>query len=75
MRLFLIIGVISGVVGIVFLFAPKGLSRFNEVVNKMLVDVDTALSKVRIGIGLSLCMISITMFFMAYYMLQKYGMR
>jgi len=75
MKLFLIVGVVSGVVGLIFLFAPKSLSKFNDVVNKMLIDVDTALSRVRLGIGISLCLISITMFFMAYYMMQKYGLR
>ncbi len=69
------VGVISGIFGLMFLFTPKLLVLINSAVNKILMDIDNAFYKLRIGIGISLCFVSITMFFIVYYMVIKFGVR
>lgn len=69
------VGWISAIFGILFLFAPKTLAYINNIVNRMLLDLDSALYKMRIGIGISMCLVSLTAFFVVYYMAHKFGMR
>lgn len=68
-------GWISLVFGLLFLFAPKALANLNNTVNKILLDLDSALYRMRIGIGISLCLVSFMVFFTVYYMAHKFGMR
>jgi hypothetical protein len=70
---------LSTILGLLFLFAPKTLLNLNKAVssllNKILLDVDAALYRSRLGIGISLCLSGATLFFILYYMTVKYGMR
>jgi len=69
------VGWVSAVFGIMFLIMPKTLLKINHAVNKMLLDLDATLYKLRVGIGISLCLVSATMFFIVYYLAQRFGMR
>ena len=69
------VGWISAIFGLMFLLFPKMLAKINDAVNKILLDLDSMFYKLRVGIGISLCLVSITMFFIVYYMAHKYGMR
>ena len=62
-----IIGVIAGVMGLLLLFAPGVLRKFNEYSKKMIAQIDTVTFSYRIGFGVSLIIASLFMFFMAYY--------
>lgn len=65
-------GLISAVFGLMFLFAPNYLTKIANNVNKVLLDLDSMLYKMRIGIGISLCLVSLLTFFMAYYIVHRY---
>jgi len=62
-----IIAVIAGVMGLLLLFAPGVLRKFNEYSKKMVAQIDTITFSYRIGFGVSLIIASLFMFFMAYY--------
>ena len=65
------VGWVSAVFGLMFLFAPRSLAKINSAVNKVLLDLDTVLYKMHIGIGISLCLVSFMAFFVAYYLSHK----
>ncbi|MBI1811699.1 MAG: hypothetical protein HY035_04625 [Nitrospirae bacterium] len=62
-----IIAILAGVMGLLLLFAPGVLRKFNEYSKKMIAQIDTATFSYRIGFGVSLILISLFMFFMAHY--------
>lgn len=61
------IAVLAGVMGLLLLFAPEVLRKFNEYSKKMIAQIDTVTFSYRIGFGVSLIIASLFMFFMAYY--------
>lgn len=62
-----VIAVIAGVMGLLLLFAPGVLKKFNEYSKKMIAQIDAVTFSYRIGFGVSLIIASLFMFFMAYY--------
>lgn len=61
------IGIIAGVMGLLLLFAPEVLRKFNDFSKRMIAQIDTVTFSYRIGFGVSLIIASLFMFFMAYY--------
>ena len=70
-----LVGWVSGIIGLMLLLTPNMLLKANNVINKILMDVDSKVYKLRLGIGISLCLVSATMFFIVYYMAVKFGMK
>lgn len=70
-----IVGIVSGVIGLMLLFAPKVFIKLNDTANKVRLEIDSKCYNLRVGIGISLVMVSLTMFFIIYYMAQKFGLR
>ena len=70
-----IAALISGIFGLMFLFTPKMLMKLNGAVNRVLLDFDSMLYRRRIGIGISLCLISLILLFAISYIVQKSGIR
>lgn len=66
------IGLLALVVGFFLLFSPTGLKRINEISAKMIAKIDGLTFSYRIGFGVSLIIISIFMFFMAYYFTKRH---
>lgn len=60
-------GCLSALFGLLFLFSPKLLAKLNETVNKVLLDLDSTLYKMRIVMGLLLCLMGAMMFYIGYY--------
>jgi cytochrome c biogenesis protein CcdA len=69
-------GIVAFLGGILILFSPNTLRDLNAKVsagiNKMVVSVDEKVYKLRIGVGVSLLLISGTIFFIIYYLIKKY---
>ncbi|MBI5026588.1 MAG: hypothetical protein HZC12_07665 [Nitrospirae bacterium] len=63
----IIIGVIALTVGVLLLTTPNFLKRLNELSIKVISKIDEHAFTYRIGFGVSLIIIAIFMFFMAYY--------
>jgi hypothetical protein len=68
----LFVGSIAFVIGLFLLFAPGILKRVNELSARMIARVDTLAFSYRIGLGVSLILVSLFMFFMAYYYAKRY---
>ena len=69
-------GVVSFVAGIFFLFFPENLRKLNVSLGKALskaLNFDERLFRLRIGLGISLVLVSVMCFFVAYYIIRKYG--
>ncbi|MBI4685137.1 MAG: hypothetical protein HY755_08040 [Nitrospirae bacterium] len=67
-----VIGVLAFVIGVLFLVAPGTLRRLNDISAKMVARIDSFTFSYRIGFGVSLMLISIFMFFMAYYFTKRH---
>lgn len=66
------IGIISFLLGFFLLFTPDALKKLNEMSAKMIQRIDTLAFSYRIGLGVSLIIVSAFMFFMAYYFARRY---
>lgn len=66
-----VVGWVSAIFGLMFLFIPKYLAKISTAVNKILLELDSILYKMHIGIGISLCLVSFMAFFMVYYLGHK----
>lgn len=70
-------GIVAFCGGFLFLFSPKTLrqlnAKVNETINRMSVPIDEKVYKLRIGVGISLILVSAMFFFVAYYLTKKYG--
>lgn len=70
-------GTVALLGGWLFLFSPKTLhqlsSKINATINKMSIPIDEKVYKLRIGVGVSLFLISGLLFFVAYYISKKYA--
>ncbi len=71
MILLKLIGCLSIIMGLMLLFFPKTFARLNQTVNKVLLDLDSALYKMRLGMGILLLVIGTAIFCIAYYIGQK----
>jgi hypothetical protein len=67
MILFIALGVISGVFGILFLFAPKALIYLSELSNRIFMTDEVAI-RFRTWVGIVLLFASVLMFFVAAYL-------
>ena len=67
MELFIGIGVISLVVGLLFLIAPGLLKDANDATSRFIASFEEGLFEKRVGVGLSLVIASLLFFFVAYY--------
>lgn len=68
----LFVGFIAFAIGLFLLFAPGALKRVNELSARMIARIDTLAFSYRIGLGVSLILVSLFMFFMAYYYAKRY---
>lgn len=68
----MVVGVLALVVGFLLLFAPKLLSTLNELSARMIARIDSLTFSYRVGFGISLIIISMFMFFMAYYFTKRH---
>ncbi len=71
MSYLIIIGAITLVAGILFLFAPETLRSLNEKSKRMVSDFDATAFTHRIGLGITLIAASLLFFFVAYYVKVK----
>ncbi|HBR22114.1 MAG TPA: hypothetical protein DD713_06035 [Nitrospiraceae bacterium] len=62
-----VIAILAGVMGLLLLFAPGVLRKFNDFSKRMIAQIDIVTFSYRIGFGVSLIIASLFMFFMAYY--------
>lgn len=68
----IVIGVLAFVVGFLLLVAPGFIKKLNELSAKIIAKIDTVTFSYRIGVGVSLILASIFMFFMAYYFTKRH---
>ncbi|MDD5560673.1 MAG: hypothetical protein PHT50_00875 [Candidatus Omnitrophica bacterium] len=71
-------GTVALLGGVLFLFSPKTLhqlsSKINTAIDKMSVSIDEKVYKLRIGVGVSLLLVSALLFFIVYYLTKKYAL-
>lgn len=68
------VGITAFVFGLLFLCSPQTVRDLNDKGNRMLASFDDMLFKLRIGVGVSLILSSFLCFFVAYYLITKYGL-
>lgn len=68
----ILIGAIAFALGFLLLFAPDSVKKLNELSAKMIAKIDTLTFSYRIGVGVSLIIASLFMFFMAYYFTKRH---
>ena len=77
MLILIILGVAILIAGVLLVFFPDSLKRhnddFKQVVNKVAVSLDEKVLRLRSGIGISCILISLTCFFLAYWIMKKHG--
>ncbi len=67
MALFIFIGVLSLVTGLLFLIAPKKLREINDKCSTVVTNLEDKAFTYRAGVGLSLIIASVLFFFVAWY--------
>ena len=67
MIIFIGIGVLSFVVGILFIISPTTLKTLNTLMEKMVINLEEKVFTYRLGLGISLIIASMLFFFVAYY--------
>jgi len=65
-------GIISLVFGAILLVSPKTLKKLSKKLDQTLVHVEKKVYNLRVGIGTSLILASIMIFFVVYYLVRKY---
>lgn len=68
----ILIGAIAFALGFLLLFAPDSVKKLNELSAKMIAKIDTITFSYRIGVGGSLIIAALFMFFMAYYFTKRH---
>ncbi|MBI4691732.1 MAG: hypothetical protein HY754_15945 [Nitrospirae bacterium] len=68
----IMIGILAFSIGLLLLFVPDALKKFNEFTAKMIARIDVVTFKYRIGFGVSLLIAAAFLFFMAYYFSKRY---
>lgn len=66
-------GVLSCVFGVLFIFAPDALKGMSDKVNKIMLSFDEKFYELRMGVGISLLLVSVMCFFVAYYVYKRYA--
>lgn len=74
MEIFLVIGIFTFVIGLLFVVAPNTLRTVNEVTSKLVTDMEEKAFTYRLGVGISLMIASLLFFFVAYYIRVKGGL-
>ena len=59
-------GIVAVVFGALYLFAPATVERLNNAVNKVVMDVDAALYRSRVAVGVVLCLLGVGMLVIAF---------
>lgn len=67
MGLFIAIGVLSLIFGLLFIAAPAILKNLNELTSRMAVNIEEKAFTYRFGVGISMVIASLLFFFVAYY--------
>jgi len=77
MLILILLGLASLTAGVLLLFFPNSLNQlnddFNKVVNKVAVTIDEQVLRLHSGIGISCILISLTCFFLVYWIIKKHG--
>lgn len=69
----IILGIISLILGLMLLVSPKSAYRFEEEMNKISIMFKEKCYNLTAGMGISLILISLLCFLVAYYLVKKYG--
>jgi uncharacterized BrkB/YihY/UPF0761 family membrane protein len=71
------VGIVAFVFGLLLLFFPEAIQSINEKTNKIMsqsfVSIDDKVYRLRIGVGVSLILVSFLMLFTVYYLIKRYG--
>lgn len=67
MKLFIAVGVLSLIFGLLFIIAPAVLKSLNEFTNRMVINIEEKVFTYRFGVGISMVVASLLFFFVAYY--------
>lgn len=68
----ILIGAIAFALGFLLILAPNSVKKLNELSAKMIAKIDSLTFSYRVGVGVSLIIASLFMFFMAYYFTKRY---
>ncbi|MDP3112954.1 MAG: hypothetical protein Q8M71_12700 [Thermodesulfovibrionales bacterium] len=68
----ILIGAIAFALGFLLLLAPDSVRKLNELSAKMIAKIDTLTFSYRVGVGVSLIIAALFMFFMAYYFTKRH---
>lgn len=71
MYFLIFVGFVSLISGILFLFFPEVLRALCTKADKVLLNLDTKLYDLRQGLGISLLLVSLLIFFVVYYIIKK----
>jgi hypothetical protein len=67
MSAFVIIGAISMITGVLFIFMPETMKRLSEASIRLVTNFDVTALSYRTGLGIFLIIASLLFFFVAYY--------
>lgn len=68
----ILIGAIAFALGSLLLLAPNSVKKLNELSAKMIARIDSLTFSYRVGVGVSLIIAALFMFFMAYYFTKRH---
>lgn len=68
----ILIGAIAFALGFLLILAPNSVKKLNELSAKMIAKIDSLTFSYRVGVGVSLIIASLFMFFMAYYFTKRH---
>ncbi|MBI5206037.1 MAG: hypothetical protein HZA11_14080 [Nitrospirae bacterium] len=68
----ILIGAIAFALGFLLILAPNSVRKLNELSAKMIAKIDSLTFSYRVGVGVSLIIASLFMFFMAYYFTKRH---
>ncbi|MDD5070833.1 MAG: hypothetical protein PHV17_08910 [Candidatus Omnitrophica bacterium] len=67
------VGILSCITGILYLFFPETVRNLNNKANRVVFQFDAKLFNLRIGVGVSLLLISVMTLFVAFYLNEVNG--
>ena len=71
--LFLIFaGTVLLIFGVLFLFSPQTIRNLNHKMDKVLINFDKKFYDLRVGVGVSLVLVSCLSFFIVYFLIRKF---
>lgn len=68
----ILIGAVAFALGFLLILAPNSVRKLNELSAKMIAKIDSLTFSYRVGVGVSLIIASLFMFFMAYYFTKRH---